>query len=192
MKKLLYLVLFICIIALSGCDVFTPRESEKPDKPAEWNSFPITPEKTLENLLFSYNYRENVYNYQNLFADGFSFFFDNQDVSDFSLPVSWNKSSETEMLINAFQRINANSAMALTLSKITSQNDNIQVDRAWFYRNYELTIPHNINGLPHVFAGQFRIYMIKDNNGFWVIKEWNDYRLSSSWTWGRIKNEFAL
>ena len=191
MKSIRWMII-ILIILLSGCEVFSPRDAENPEQPAAWNTFQVTPAKTLENLVYAYNYRENVYNYTNLFYDNFYFFFDPQDVADFSLPGYWGKASEIDMLMNAYQRINPGSSMQLTLTPILSQSDNIQVNRAWFYRNYELTIAHSIVDFPTLFTGKSEIYMEKDNNGFWKIKEWKDYRLISSWTWGRMKNEFAL
>ncbi|MDD2650224.1 MAG: hypothetical protein PHF36_03700 [Candidatus Cloacimonetes bacterium] len=191
MKKIYYG--FIVIFVIAGCNVFTPRDSEKPSKPAEWNTFPITAQQSLENLVFAYNYRENVYNYASLFSDDFLFYFDNQDVLDFSLPTYWNKNTETETLMNVYQRINDSSTMYLKLQKIQSQNDNVQADRAWFYRSYELTMSHSIDNTPTLFVGQFGIFMEKENSGFWKIKEWNDYRLQAdNWTWGRAKNEFSL
>lgn len=188
----LIIIIALAGALLAGCEVFSPRDSEEPLKPAEWNNYTLTPLKTLENLTFSYNYRENVYNYGSLFADLFVFHFDNQDVSDFHLPATWSKSSEIDMLMNTFQRINSGSSMNLILTKISEQNDNIQVNRAWLYRNYELTVYHSYTYLPQLFSGKMQLYLEKDANGFWRIKEWFDYRKLNNWSWGRMKNEFAL
>ncbi|HPM01068.1 MAG: hypothetical protein KA886_09005 [Candidatus Cloacimonetes bacterium] len=190
--KVLRWILINLLIIVSGCDVFSPRDAENPEQPAAWHTFQVTPAKTLENLVYAYNYRENVYNYTNLFFDTFYFYFDNQDASDFSIPSYWTKSSEIDMLMNTWQRINPGSSMELTLTPIPSQGDNIQTNRAWFFRTYQLTIAHSLTDIPTLFTGKFQIYMEKDNNGFWKIKEWYDYRLTSSWTWGRMKNEFSL
>lgn len=185
-------LIFIAIGFLSGCGLFNVREAEMPASPVDWNSFQTTPQKVLENLLYSYNYRENVYNYSSLFTDNFTFYFDAQDVNDFDTPSSWNKSSEIDMLMNTFQRINSSSEMQLILNTIPGQNDNIQANQAWLYRSYELSVPHSINTIPQLFQGKLRVVLTKDQNGFWKIKEWNDYRTLTNNTWGRMKNVFSL
>lgn len=191
--KLLKYSLIIIIISMSlSCRFFDPRESEDPSKPADWNAFQVTPQKTLENLIYSYNYRENVYNYSYIFSDQFVFHFDNQDVVDFNVPQSWNRTKEIDMLMNLYQSVNQQNSMTLSFEVIASQPDNIQVDRAWFFRNYTLRFESAINQMPREFYGKMQIYMEKDNSGFWRIKDWYDYRISNNWTWGRLKNEYSV
>ncbi len=192
MKILQYSIIILILIMSSSCRFFDPRESEEPNKPADWNTFQVTPQKTLENLIYAYNFRENVYNYTNIFSDQFVFHFDAQDVVDFNVPVLWNKSKEIDMLMNLYQSIGQQNSMLLSFEAISSQPDNIQVDRAWFFRHYSITLTYTVNSIPREFYGKMQIYMEKDSNGFWKIKDWYDYRISNQWTWGRLKNEFSL
>ncbi len=195
MKKcrIVYLVIVVLSgLILSSCNVFSTRKAEDPNKRVDWNSFQTTPVKTLENLQYSYNYRENVYNYSSLFFEDFRFYFDSQDANDFNIPSSWSKSAEIDMLLNTYQRIDSGSSMQLVLSTIPDQSDNIQANQAWLYRTYELTVRHSIENMPELFIGKFRLFLIKEQSGFWKIKEWNDYRTTSPYTWGRMKNAFSL
>jgi hypothetical protein len=191
-SKLVFIIISTLILAISGCEIFSLRDSEDPQKPAEWNTYTLTPVKTLENLAFSYNYRENLYKYASLFADNFSFNFDSRDISDFHLPYSWNKSSEVDMLMNTYQRIDPENAMSVVFEKINDQNDNIQVNRAWLYRKYTLTVYTSTSGLPKTYSGKMQLYLEKDNTGFWRIKDWNDFRILNNLSWGRMKNEYSL
>lgn len=189
------MLLMLSVFALSvinGCKPFEVRASEEPDKPADWNPFQTTPSLTLGNLVYSYVFRENIYNYGNVFADGFQFHFDPQDAEDLHIPDRWGKTEEIDMLISVYQQILPEHEIALTLSVLPEQSDNIQSSRAWIYRGYVLTLNHSLSGIPQVFQGKMQLYMEKDNTGFWKIRDWYDYRVQNQWTWGKMKNAFAL
>jgi len=176
---------------IAGCNIFEPREAEEPDKPVGWNPFPTTPERCLENLVFVYNHRENVYQYGSVLSDRFVFHFDPQDRADFTLPASWGKANEIEMLMNAYQQMGQHQEMHLTLMIIPDQPDRIQANSAWIFRYYILFVNHNQSSLGTEFAGKMQLYLERESNGFWRIREWSDFRGQSEWTWGRMKNAFA-
>ena len=175
----------------SSCNIFEPREAEKPVDPAKWNSFPTTPYLCLENLVYSYDYRENVFNYGTLFNDIFIFNFDPQDVRDFTVPVRWFKQQETEMLMNVHLQSGRTRDMTLNLFELSNQPDIIQAQHAWIFREYILFLNHTQPNLANEFTGIFQLYLERESNGFWRIHEWHDYRGNSEWTFGRMKNAFG-
>ena len=187
LKKINYLLL---ILILSGCNIFQPRKAEEPRPPAQWHPFTVTALMCLENLVFSYNYKQNMFNFERILSNDFVFYFDRNDVTDFSLPISWEKDAEKEMLINAHQRVEGDRAMDLILTSIVNQPDDIGLNIAWIYRNYELFVYHDDQNISNTFAGQFQLLLERENDGLWRIMEWHDFRKDSLWTWGRMKNEF--
>lgn len=186
-----YFIFLTILLLIASCRIFEPREAEKPGKPVEWNAFPTSPEKCMENLIYSYNYRENVYQYGSLLSDEFKFYFDPQDVSDFTTPSMWYKTNEIDMLMNVYQQTGDTQELNLVLSAIPGQSDNYYANNAWIYRFYELQVNHSLTNLSTDFSGKFQILLERESNGLWKIKEWYDYRNQSEWTWGRMKNAFA-
>ena len=182
----------ILISALCGsCDLFEPRNADDPSKPAEWNPFPTTPYMCLENLVFAYNYRENVFNYGTILTTGFFFHFDPQDVRDFSLPIRWFKQAEVDMLMNVYFHSNRTQDMSLFLYELPNQPDIVQSNHAWIFREYILYINHTIPNLNNEFTGSFQLYLERESTGFWKIQEWHDFRGQSEWTFGRMKNAYG-
>ncbi len=174
-------IVLLCYISLSlpGCHLFEPRKAEEPIGQVKWNNFPIIPEQTLENLLYSYNYSENTDRYEFILSNDFRFYFDAQDVHDFSFPVYWDKESEVNM------RSLINEKMRLELTIIPDQADVVQSEMATIYRSYDLEV------LPERerFAGNMVLNMIRSEDGFWRIESWEDIRQANEATWGRFKYE---
>jgi hypothetical protein len=169
---------WICF-SFSGCYLFEPRKAEEPVGQVKWNHFPIVPGQTLENLLYSYNHSENADRYELILSEDFRFYFDAQDVHDFSFPVFWNKESEVNM------RSLINEKMRLELTIIPDQADVVQSETAALYRSYELEV------LPvrERFAGKMVLNMLRSEDGFWRIESWEDIRQANEATWGRFKYE---
>lgn len=183
--------IIIFVLFLVGCNIFEPRKSEAPDTIAEWNAFTTTADKCLENLLFAFNHKENIYQYGNILSEGFTFYFDTQDINDFTLPVQWGKEKEIDMLINLYQQGNNTQEVLLSVRKIDGQSDTYQSNNASIYRQYELNIAQSTTVLSTNFSGKFMLYLEKGNDGLWKIHDWYDYRDQSEWTWGRMKNAFS-
>ena len=187
-----FLTIIISILLLTfGCNIFQTRSADPPDKPAEWHGYPVTPELCLENLVFAFNYRENVFLYASILSDMFVFNFDANDVLDFTVPTRWFKTSEVDMLMNVYFQGEGLEDMRLQLSVLPNQPDIIQSTSAWFYREYQLFVNHTIPNLSTEFFGHFQLHLERDADGLWRIREWHDYRVSSEWTFGRMKNAFS-
>ena len=186
----LWRIVFICLL-LSGCNIFDLRTADPPDGKVEWNSYANTYEKCLENLVYSYNYRENVYKYSDILTDNFRFEFDREDVFNHSVPEVWEKRSETEMLINLFQQTTSNQSVHLELFPLENQRDDVRDRVATIYRGYVLLLNNNRNPNEEL-IGELEMVLEKETNGLWKIKEWRDYRRQSHKTWGRLKNEYSV
>jgi len=185
------IIIFIVTSLCLACNVFEPRKADTPGKIAEWNHYVTSADKCLENLQYAYNYRENIYKYGDILIDGFNFYFDSQDINDFTLPDRWSKTDEIDMLINLYQQTANTQEIRLTLSEITGQSDTYHSNSADIYRAYELFVNHPLNNISQSFSGKFQLHIEKGNDGFWRISKWYDFRDTSEWTWGRMKNAFA-
>lgn len=182
-KIIRFLIIFSLSISLfsiiTGCDVFDTRDPEEPVGKVEWNYFPITSQQTLENLVYAFNFRENSDKYGSILADDFRFYFDTRDVQDYGLPTHWNRERELNMrgLLNIDLRI--------SLDKIEDKDDLIQSERATYNRDY------SIYTADRTFMGSMTLSLRREEDGFWRIYKWEDYRKNNELTWGRLKYEFV-
>ena len=189
MRKSYYIVLMIGLFV--ACNVFEPRSAAPPESLAEWHVFATTHEKCLENLEFAYKHRQNVYQYGSIFSDDFIFYFDSQDITDFSAPRFWRKAEEIDMLINAYLHTVNIQEIELELDKIENKNDSFHGNYAWIFRSYELHVNHSPPNIGHSFSGSLQL-LLEMEGGIWKIKEWHDLRNQQNIpTWGRMKNAFA-
>ena len=173
------LFLLLVIISINSCYLFQPRKAEEPVGKVEWNHFTILPYLTLENLIYSYNYSENSDRYGTILSSDFLFYFDQQDVHDYGFPVSWGKDSEIYM------RSLVTNKTKLELTIINDQEDVVLSEEALIYRNYSLTLLSSSD----IFAGRFALQLKREDDGFWRIKKWEDFRNEDKETWGRFKYE---
>ncbi|MBW6516675.1 MAG: hypothetical protein K0B81_08710 [Candidatus Cloacimonetes bacterium] len=174
--------LLILLLLIASCGIFETREAEDPVGKVYWNHFPITAFQTLDNLIYAYDYNENINRYSTILSDDFEFFFDTQDIQDFNLPISWNKQMEVEM------RSLIDKKIELELALIEDKDDIIQSDTAVIYRDYHLVLTRS-SGTTN-FIGSMTLYMQRDTDGFWRINRWEDFRKENQVTWGRLKYEF--
>ncbi|HNX01442.1 MAG TPA: hypothetical protein PKK33_08765, partial [Candidatus Cloacimonadota bacterium] len=141
---------------------------------------------TEQNLVYSYSYQQDAIKFGDILSSNFIFHFAVQDVSDYGTPVSWNSDNEKDMLVNLHKNLSdKNVKMQLTLTSIPSQPDQINATNAWIYRTYEILITGNSKDI-YIYRGRCALYMEPDN-GFWKIREWNDYRTESNPSWGLLK-----
>ncbi len=169
------------ILLISSCHLFEPRKSELPFSEADWNQFPILAEQALENLLFSYEYSENIERYHTVLTDDFRFYFDVQDVQNYSLPEYWTKEEEI------FTRVVFPHGFEdLVFSGIESKTDILLEESAVYYRHYSFQYDNT-----H-YQGNMTLNLVKESDGFWRIEHWQDYRNEGNTnTWGRIKYEYG-
>jgi hypothetical protein len=175
----------VILFFLTSCGLFETRDAEDPEGKVNWNHYPITPMQTLDNLKYAWDSNENIDRYDSILSDsdnGFLFFFDSQDVQDYNLPVSWDKSMETDM------RSLINEEMNFEMQLIPEKDDVIQSESALLYRDYRLAV--NRESGTSLFSGSMTLYLQRESDGFWRITRWEDFRKDSDETWGRLKYEY--
>ncbi len=182
MKALTLTTAVISVLLCFGCNLFDTRNPDEPKGQADWNYFPITSEQTLENLMNVFIYNANVDKYGSILSENFQFYFDARDVQDYSLPSYWDK--ETEISMRNLMSIE----VEIEMQEIDEQDDIIQADRVTFNRHYEITA-----GSEDIqkFAGSMTLNLIREEDGFWRIDKWKDYRIDDEDSWGRLKYEYA-
>lgn len=186
MKKLVLFIATMSLLALGACELFAPRKAQEPVEPVDWNTFFINPALTEDNLEYSYNHHQNALKYGDILSTNFTFRFAVQDINDYGTPVSWNAENEKEMLVNLHENLsNKNEKMELILEAISDQPDQINATNAWIYRKYTILIQSEAKEIL-TYEGRCALYLESDN-GFWKIKEWNDYRTESAHSWGLLK-----
>ncbi|MFA7056035.1 MAG: hypothetical protein WC155_00560 [Candidatus Cloacimonadales bacterium] len=180
----------IALLVIS-CGVFKPRDSEDPEKPVPWNSYPITREQIMENLEHSYNYSENTFKYAEIFTTDFSFQFASQDITEHGTPSALNIEQEQEMLVLLHKSITAyNQKIHIdSLVAIENQNDSITSNSATLYRRYHISVGDK-NTQVYQGKAEFELIFVPEV-GQWRIKIWKDFRSTTNQTWGKLKNEYT-
>ncbi|MDD2230240.1 MAG: hypothetical protein PHY48_12610 [Candidatus Cloacimonetes bacterium] len=178
------LIILLALVLLCGCDLFKVRESEPPGEPPLWNDYAYDLEYVLENLGYCYTDSRNKIHYAGLFTGDYVFHFAVQDISDFSIPSTWNRSQEQnmiELLHNNYTQIEMDSL------KIDS-DDQISENEAFIYSPY--TIRGTMRNSPEraviIANGKMELHL-KRISGYWYIEQWYDYRLTNADTWGKLK-----
>lgn len=179
----------LLLLILCGCDIFSLRDAEQPDKPPLWNSFYTTWQLTLQNLEYGYEDKRNVVKYSDIFMPAFRFYFSQQDINDYNITGSWLRDDERDML---FSLNNWADSVRIELQTIPDQPDDIQSNPIRIYRTYSVTAKRSTE--TRTYSGRMEIQMVQDN-GFWRIINWYDYRSASSPSspsWGKLKHDFAV
>jgi len=179
----------LALVLLCGCNIFSLREADEPDKPAEWNYFYTTFDKTVKNLEYIYEDKRNIVKYSELFVPEFSFYFSQQDINDYNIIMLWNRDKERDMLYNLH---NHASKVEITLDKITGQNDDTLSVPVRIYRQYTVKVWNQNNQTEY--KGKMELQM-KQVNGFWRIFKWYDYRSATPTlypTWGKLKYDLSV
>lgn len=185
MKKIA--VILLATLTLMGCELFKVREAEPPTKPPLWNNFVTTWSACLQNLEYCYSDARNVVKYSSLFTPGFRFNFAAQDLNDYGITGTWGRTQEQDMLFSLHDRCDS---LALDLSPIPGQSDQINASDATIYRSYILRAYKKNQPTAEVYEGNLELKFKKDT-GNWYIYLWNDYRSGSQPTWGKLKYDHS-
>lgn len=180
-------ILLLLVFSLGGCDLFRVRDSDPPAKPAPWNSYATNWDLCLENLEYCYGDSRNAVKYQSLFTPDFAFHFSAQDVNDYSIPPTWTASQEQDMLLNLHSQ---SDSLAVILSEIPEQPDEISSSEANIYRRYEVLRYFGGSGEPETYSGELELNFGK-SEAYWHIESWYDYRSEGNPTWGKLKHDFS-
>lgn len=196
MKILNRIILIVIILFTLSCGIFEPRNSDSPEKPVPWLSYPINKDQVLTNLESSYLYSENINNYEKIFTDDFIFYFASQDITEHGTPSQLNINQESEMIMVLHKSLNDyNQQIFLdTLATIDGEDDLINNTNATLYRSYYIRIEdlRNKQKDTKVYQGKAEFNLIQNTEtSLWEMQSWKDYRTTSNQTWGLLKNEFT-
>jgi len=182
------LIVFIFVLFLFvSCDLFDPRESEYPSNSGvNWQD-PTSPDIVIENMQSALNGSSVLY--MDCFDDSFVFLADTSDINEYVTYnfSNWDKLVENDTVNQLFAIVPADSIISSEfLIDISNPDPASPQDSATIYRNYTITVP----SANHPFAaGIAEIKLIEDDEGFWSINEWADFRheQSSFVTWAVMK-----
>jgi hypothetical protein len=80
-------------------------------------------------------------------------------------------------------------SVLLELMTIPEQNDDVQSTPIKLYRRYVLTIKKDLT--VRTYVGRMELQM-RQENGFWRIVKWYDYREATPFTWGKMKYDYSV
>ncbi len=196
MNILIRLMVIFTSLFLLSCGIFEPRDSEDPLRPIPWEPNPIHRDQIISNLKNSYLFSENGNNYNKIFTDDFVFHFANQDISEQGTPTTLDLTQESEIILNLHKYLgDFNQQIFIdTLSNISGQADVFDNTSATLYRSYYIRIENRSKNRAdtRIFQGKAEFYLIQDNESFWKMKSWKDYRTTTNQTWGLLKNDFTF
>ncbi len=178
--------LLLVALLLSGCDLFTVRDADPPGTPAPWNDFATTWQLALQNLEYCYEDSRNAVRYTGIFRQDYRFHFAAQDVSDFSITPTWDRSQEQDMIQLLHIRYKD---IAVELQPM-EQQDIISSAEAILYRQYALSgvLRNGSEGRTTLASGNLELHY-RLEYGYWYIDKWYDYRGSAGSTWGKLKHD---
>jgi hypothetical protein len=188
-------VLFIFLLIIVGCELFTTREPEKPDTGETGYIPPTEPEILILNFENSIK-RLNADNYIKCFFD---------EIGNHPLKYKfYPTASALAMYPSMFDDWSVESERRL-INRIASQfgSESLQLvfpnrkpiletpDSAIFAADYVLTLPQKSQNQITDFRGRIQLTLISKPNGLWYISRWFDYPIeqvdSENNTWSILK-----
>jgi len=193
-KIIVYFLLFLTIMALTSCDLFTTRTPSPPDLSS---TFIWTPASTPQNLLDNFNrtiHDADAANYTKCFisvkdtsvsGDKFTFTFTPRaglDASSQSIFNVWTTQSEQNFMTKLQTSLVSNPQLTVTFSNTTYDQSNSNSAR--ISSDYLILLPTQSNSsLPASISGsmilQVSLVTTEDATKEWRIVNWQDFAPSS-------------
>ena len=189
-EKQIFLSIAICaVMGFSSlhCNLFETREAENPSAPSLHFDPPTVPEKVISNLLYAIE-EKNVANYMNCFIDPLTTTrtFRFTPSTDGASLGPWTLADERAYFENLKTSAGEHGFSKLTL---TLRNNPLPLDTVRYEYTYSLTFMHSKPGVPTTVIGHMELTLGTENNGWWAIYAWADYKDSAD-TWSRLKVAF--
>ena len=182
-------LIFIFLIFISGCDLFTNRDPEVPDT-ARSNYLPATTLDILFSNLKSSLNEKVLENYMSSFVDAsfidlpFMFFPSSEAVVKFPALVEWNLSAERQYFNNLINSTKQNTPILLDLQ---NEIKNAAGDSAVFQYDYILTLSPIDESIPSVYRGNMKFYTFLDSRNQWVSGISGDIQIGTNPSWSELK-----
>jgi len=190
MKKLIFIIASLNII---GCDLFTTREAEPPEKPRSDYQTAFTPEILISNFINSLKDKD-IENYLSCLSDPaftnkiFAFSPSSEALSQFpALGDNWNKSNESQYMNNLKVKIPDELPITLIFSNVSSS---LHGDSITFVASYSLNVPLNDATIPSNYQGELIFELVRDSRLVWSIYFWRDIKGTLSPSWSELKGRF--
>ncbi|RPI14809.1 MAG: hypothetical protein EHM58_15625 [Ignavibacteriae bacterium] len=185
------LIAVFIITYLQGCGIFDTRSPEDPNMVRSNYEPPTTPDAVLRNLEYSIQ-DKNSNNYgKNLSSINYSYVPDAKAQQIYGqIFLSWNQTAERHYYENLISQTNATSTSKLFLSNKTTNL--ITPDSAVTAADYILVFQHKKTNIPTSATGKMRLTFKSDENAFFYINQWEDFRKNDSdFTWSEMKASFS-
>lgn len=186
-------LVFTFSLILFGCDIFTTRPPETPDVPRFNYLQPVDVNSVITNMINSITTKSTQY-YLKSFSDSskngksFQYIANAEAVSKYASLVSgWSLKDEEQYLNNIINKIPKESSINIILDdqQLVSFGDS-----AYLSANYNVTVPHNIQGLSNIYSGKLQFKFIRDKQQLWTIYQWQDIKSGEISTWSELKGYF--
>ena len=192
-KIILFFVIALTVLVVSGCDILTTRKAEKPDSGRSSFIAATTIEQLFKN--FTESFREKIVrNYESCFVDSsflskrYKFYPDAKAATKYSILNEWTLESEKQYFSNLITNTSKDKSVIVNLF---NENSSRQGDSALYNYDYTILLPHsNTETLTHEYRGSAQFKVNLDANNHWVITEWIDLSTNDFPSWSELKGKF--
>jgi hypothetical protein len=190
-KKYKYLIIPSLLLILHGCGIFETRSPEKPGNTRSTYEPPTSPEAVITNLIYSIEERNSDNYIKNISTTGYTYVPDSKSQSLYGqIFLNWNINSEKFYFDNLVAQTNNEATSYLFLSDTSVTL--ISSDSAIITADYIVVFQHNRTNIPKSAVGNLRFSMKADQNNFFYINKWEDYRKNDTdFTWSELKANFS-
>lgn len=189
------LAVLVIISLLAGCDLFSTRTVEPPEDPRSNFTPPTSYDIVIQNMQFAIA-EKNLNNYMQCFVDtGFTssqpymFNADVESLVQFPILSNWDIHKERTFYTNLLALTDAAESSTFFIS-----NEQVftSLDSAVFDSDYLLVFNHSRKTVPKQVKGKLRFILVPNENNFWAIQQWNDFKNNpQDTTWSVLKAGFA-
>lgn len=193
MEKLIFI--FLILISIVSCDLFSTRDSEKPNESKSNFQPPVEKEIVIENLKNSL-IDKNAENYIACFVDTllaqkrFSFSASSEATINYQIFLQgWGINEEQRYIKSVFNKVPKEFPISLTLSD--ESYTNLGGDSLIYSATYFLSIPalFGDSGTSN-YSGILQFNMLRNSRALWAIYYWKDTKSQSLPSWSELKGSF--
>lgn len=186
------ILLAVILLSLTGCDLFTTRQDEKPDQTKSNWIPPVEAANVIQNLKNSLS-DKNVQNYIRCFVDtifsdkDYNFSASSEALTRYDIFLQgWGLNEERRYFTSITNKVPVDFPISLTLS---DQNfSSLSGDSVVYSATYFLNLPvPSGDPLPKNYAGSLQFNMLRDSRQEWVIYFWKDTKSETLPSWSELK-----
>lgn len=192
-KILIFEIIILIILLVSGCDILTTRKAEKPDSGRSTFIAATTIEQLFKN--FTESFREKIVrNYESCFVDSsflskkYKFYPEAKAATKYTVLNEWNLEGEKQYFSNMITNVAKDKSIIVNLF---NENSSRQGDSALYNYDYTILLPNtNTETLEYEYRGSAQFKVNLDANNHWVITEWIDLSTNDFPSWSELKGKF--